>query len=112
MLDLYFIEESDYFEKNVSAPPFFNHFSLSLNRKKCAVMRAIRTKLNIVTLYLLHIRIENLDWCKCGHCKNEARDIDCLCCREMDAMLIVSAKIPECEGIILPSRFYGQLPDY
>ena len=61
---------------------------------------------------LLHIRIENLDWCKCGHCKNEARDIDCLCCREMDAMLIVSAKIPECEGIILPSRFYGQLPDY
>ena len=27
---------------------------------------------------LLHIRIGNLDWCKCRHCKNEAREIDCL----------------------------------
>ena len=23
---------------------------------------------------------------KCGHCNNEARDIDCICCRELDAM--------------------------
>ena len=29
---------------------------------------------------LLHVRIGNLDWCKCGHCKNEVREIDCLCC--------------------------------
>ena len=28
-----------------SAPPFFNHFTLSLNRKKPAVMRAMRKKL-------------------------------------------------------------------
>ena len=35
------------------APPFFNHFSLHLNRKKCAVMRAIKTKLIIFTLQLL-----------------------------------------------------------
>ena len=42
---------------------------------------------------LLHIRIGNLDCCKCGHCKNEAREKDCLCCREVDAMLIASAKI-------------------
>ena len=41
---------------------------------------------------LLHIRIKNLDWYKCGHCKNEAREIDCLCCREVDVMLIASAK--------------------
>ena len=27
---------------------------------------------------LLHIRIENLYWCKCRHCKNEAREIDFL----------------------------------
>ena len=27
--------------------------------------------------------------------KNEAREIDCLCCREVDAMLIPLAKIPE-----------------
>ena len=30
---------------------------------------------------------------KWGHCKNEAREIDCLCCSEVDAMLIASAKI-------------------
>ena len=34
------------------APPFFNHFSLSLNRKKCVVIRAMRKKLNIFTLQL------------------------------------------------------------
>ena len=41
---------------------------------------------------LLHIRIGNLDRCKCGHCKNEAREIDCACCRKVDAMLIVWLK--------------------
>ena len=40
----------------------------------------------------------NPDWCKCVHCKNEAREIDCHCCKEVDAMLIASAKIPEREG--------------
>ena len=25
---------------------------------------------------LLYIRTGNRDWCKCGHCKNEAREID------------------------------------
>ena len=24
---------------------------------------------------------------KCGLCNNEARDIDCICCRELDVML-------------------------
>ena len=61
---------------------------------------------------LLHIRLGNLDWCKYGHCKNEAREIDCLCCRVVGAMLIASAKIPEAEGNIWLSSFYGQLPDY
>ena len=27
-------------------------------------------------------------------------------------ILIVLVKIPECEGSVLPSSFYGQLPDY
>ena len=49
---------------------------------------------------------------KCGHCKNEKREIDCLCCREVDAMLIASAKTPEREGSISPSNSYGHLPDY
>ena len=36
----------------IFAPTFFNHFSLSLNGRKCLIMRAIREKLNIFTLQL------------------------------------------------------------
>ena len=56
---------------------------------------------------LLHIGIENLDWCKCGPCENEAREIDCLCYREVNAMLIASAEIPEREESINSCIFYG-----
>ena len=56
---------------------------------------------------LLHIRVENLDWCKCWHFKNEAREIVCLCCREVNAMLIASAKILEREESISSWRFHG-----
>ena len=56
---------------------------------------------------LLHIRKGNLDWRKCGHCKGETREIDCLCCREVNAMLIASGKILEREGSISSCRFYG-----
>ena len=49
---------------------------------------------------------------KCGHYKNKGREIDCLCCREVDAMLLASVKILEYEGSISPSSFYGHLPDY
>ena len=58
------------------------------------------------------MRIGNLHWCKCRHCKNEAREKDCLCCREVDAMLIASAKIQERKGSISPFSFYAELPDY
>ena len=34
------------------------------------------------------------------------------CCRELDAMLIASAKILKREESISPSSFYGNLPDY
>ena len=44
---------------------------------------------------LSHIRIGNINWCKCGHSQNEAREINCLCCREVDTIFIASAKIPE-----------------
>ena len=43
---------------------------------------------------------------KCGHFNNEARDIDCICCRELDAMLYCFG-----QGSISPSTFYGYLPD-
>ena len=107
-----FNEESDYSEENTSdnedfRSTIFNHFSLSLNRKKSVEMRAMEKKQNIFMLQLpilVHIRIGNLNYCRCGHCKNEARETDCLCCREIevDAMLINSAKIPQCEGSISP----------
>ena len=41
------------------APPFFNHFSLSLNRKKHVVKRAMRKKLNIFTLQIYYIMYYN-----------------------------------------------------
>ena len=63
--------------------------------------------IHVSTADLLHIRIGNLDLCKCGHCKNEARKIDCVCCREVNAMLIASAIIPERKGSISPCRFNG-----
>ena len=80
-------------------------------------MRAMRKKtkhIHASATDLLHIRIGSLNWYKCGHCKNEARKIDCLCCREIevDTMLINSDKIPKCNGSISTSSFYWQLPDY
>ena len=106
MSHLYFNEESDYFEKNTTG---FNEVfrSTILHHRK---------RLNIFTrqlpIYLDSIRRGNLDWCKCGHCKNEAREIDCPYCREVDVVLIASAKIPERKGSISSSSFYGHLPDY
>ena len=45
-------------------PTFFNYFSLSLNRKKRMVMRAMKKKtkhIHASAADLLHIRIGNLD---------------------------------------------------
>ena len=47
-----------------------------------------------------------------GYCNNEARDIECVCCRELDTVLIASTKISERVGRISPSSLYGHLPDY
>ena len=69
MSHLYFNKESDYSEENTCGNEVFRSIIFH-HRKK------------------LNIRIGNLDWSKCGHCKNEVREIDCLCCREVDAMLI------------------------
>ena len=48
---------------------------------------------------------------KCRHGRDEAREMYCLCCRQVDAMLTASAKMPERKGSISPSSFYGHLPD-
>ena len=57
------------------------------------------------------LRIENLNCCKCGHCKNEAREIDCLFCRMVDSMLSASAKIPEHKESISQPSFCEQMPN-
>ena len=74
MSDLYFNEESDYSEENTCDNKVFHSTILQ-------------------SADLLHIRIGNLNWCKCRHCKNETGEIHCLSFRGVDAMLIASAKI-------------------
>ena len=82
-----------------------------LGNKFSIGMRAIWKKLNIFMLQLpIYYRLEYLYWCKCRHCKNEARKIDCLCCRDVDLTHIALAKIPEREGSISPCSCYGWLP--
>ena len=57
MSDLYLIEKVIILRKTqvtmkTFAPSFFNHYNLSLKRKKHVVMKAMRKKLNIFTLQL------------------------------------------------------------
>ena len=89
MPDLHFNEESDYSEESaienehirskILQPFLFEH-----EQKKYMVMRNMRSKLNIFTL-----------WCTCRHCKNEAREIECRCCREIDKMFFASWSVSE-----------------
>ena len=94
----------------IKKPVYFNSFSL--NRKKRVVVRALPKKSKHIyasAADLIHIRIGNLNWCKCRHCKNEAGEIDCPCYREM---FIALAKIPGREGSISTFSFDGKLPNY
>ena len=94
---------------NTFALPFLNHFSLQVNWKKMCGNESHEkeTKHTYASAAnLLHIRIGNINWCKWGYCKSEAKEIDCFCYREMDAMLFALVKIPEYKGSILQSSFY------
>ena len=68
----------------------FNHFSLSLERKKSNENHEKETKHSHASRAsaadLSDIRNGNVDWCKCGCCKKEVREIDCLCCTDVDAI--------------------------
>ena len=77
-------------------------------------MRAMTKVVNIFMLQLpiFYILEEEISTgANADICKNEARKIDCLCCREANAILIASTKISEHEGSISPCRFYAQLSD-
>ena len=93
-------------------PSFISHFSLNLKRKKLVIIRAMRKKLNIFTFQLPIYWMQEISIDTNAGIAKTKQEKHCLCCREVDAMLIASAKIPEHERSIFPSSFYGQLPDY
>ena len=102
MSDLHFNEESDYSEENTSDNETFEP---EQKKKWGNESHEKETKhIDASPADSLHIRIGNFVQMLQ---ENEAGEIDCFCCREVDAILIVSAKIPKHEGSILPSSFYG-----
>ena len=96
-------EESDYPEENTCDNEVFR--STILHHKKNKHIHASAAD-------LLHysIRIGNLDWCKFGHYKNEAGEIDFLCCRKVDTMLIASVKFQSAREISRHPAFMGICP--
>ena len=48
----------------------------------------------------------------CKYCKNEAREIDCLCCRELNVMFIALGKISEGEGTSGHAAFMCNCPTF
>ena len=78
-----FNEESDYSDENTSDTEDFRStilesFQLEPEQKKSVLMRAMREKLNLFTLQLPIYS---------GTLENKAREIDCLCFREVEVML-------------------------
>ena len=119
MSDLYFNEKKVITLRKIQvtmktfAPPFFKHFRMSLNRKiygsdECHDKETKHIQASAADI--LHIRIENLDSGKCGHCKNESREIDYLCCRDVvQCILLRLISRSAREASRHPA---GQLPNY
>ena len=107
-------EESDYSEENMCGNVFSIISFWAWTKNTCGNMSHEKATKHIQAsaANLLHIRIGNLDWCKCNHFKNKAGEIDCLCCRGEDATLIALAKFPGHGGNISPSISYGHLLNY
>ena len=62
------------------------HRKLLCQRKTCEFCKIFKN-----TIFIKQLRTTTS---KSGYWNNEARDIDCICCRELDAMLIALAKSP------------------
>ena len=95
MSDLYFNKENDYNGKK--------NYGNESYKKETKSIYAIAAS-------ILHIRIGNFDWCKCRHCKNKAREIDCLCCREVDERLIALPKYQSAREASRHLVFRGNCP--
>ena len=46
----------------------------------------MQIKIRVVSSNNAEIRAGHKDWCICGCCKKEIREIDCLCCQEVAAI--------------------------
>ena len=100
--------ESNYFEENAShhedfCPIILPTFQFEPKLKKAFGNENLKKEIKHIQASdanLVHLRVGILDWCKCRHCKNKVRKIDCLCCREVDTMLISLSKNLEREGSI------------
>ena len=46
----------------------------------------MQIKIRVVSSNNAEIRTGHKDWCICGCCKKEIREIDCLCCQEVAAI--------------------------
>ena len=105
MSQLYFNEESDYSKENTCH-----------NEDFCTTILHHRKILNIFTLQLSIYYIQywnrKSQLVQMRTLQKRSEEIDCLCCRGMDAILIPSIKIPESKGSISTSSFYGQLADF
>ena len=120
MSDLHFNEESDYSEKSTSDNEDFcstipRLFQFETEQKKTYGNESHEEEtkhIHALAADLLHIRIENPNWCKCRHYKNKAKEIYCLCCGDVHATLTALDRILEHKGRILSSSFYGELSDY
>ena len=83
MSDTHFNEESDYPEENASGNEDFRYtyiqpFQIELEQKKSNGNLEKETKHSHASAaHLSDIRIGNVDWCICGFCKKEVREIDC-----------------------------------
>ena len=86
MSELYFNDESDNSEENTSDNEDFRStilqpFQFEPEQEKTCGNESHENETkhtDASAADLLHIRIRNLNWCKCGHCKNKEREIDCL----------------------------------
>ena len=108
----YFKEESDYSEENTCENVLSTISVWAWPENTCGNESYEKGNkyIHSSAADLLHIRIGNRNWCKCGHLKNEAREIDCLCCREVAAKLLASAKILEREEVSRHPAFIGIYP--
>ena len=92
MSDSYFNEENDYSEENASDNEDFRTtclqpFQFEPEQEKSNLNHEKETEHSHASAAdLSDIRIGNVSWCKYGHCKKEAREIDFLCCREVDTL--------------------------